>query len=610
MPDNHPVSNTSDNPLFSDIVTARASRRGVLAGSLGAAALTFVGANQAEAGGRPGHGHGPGPGPDRRHGSRQDDGRIGFTSIPLDDGPMPTIAPEYAYQVLIPWREKLDGSGDSYAYDGFTAEQQEKAIGIGHDGMWLFDDDILCINHEYGTVKHILGKEVPESLDEVRLMQAAHGVSVVALSYRRGTWSTRRDRRNRRIHVNSPVEFAGPARRSGDLVTRIGNSTPKGTVNNCSMGHTPWGTYLTCEENFDDYFGATDPAWQPNESQRRYGFIAEGQGYGWHLHDDRFDLAKNPNEEHRFGWVVEIDPNQPRRRPLKRTALGRFKHEGATVVEGRGKRVVVYSGDDERFEYVYKFVSADNWRSMFARGQHPLNEGTLYVARFAEDGTGEWLELSPDNPKLAGWNLEDILVKTRLAADILGATKMDRPEWITIGQNEEVFCTMTNNTRSTPDDNRPGNPPGPNPDGHIVRWVDSDRHTGTTFEWDFFAISEEVEDANGQMFGSPDGIWADQSGRIFVETDGDQPGGANDQLLVADQDTAEFKRLLTGVKGSEVTGLTVTASRRTLFANLQHPGEGDPAQTNFPAPFSGASGPVPRDATLVITRRNGGIVGS
>lgn len=594
------ISNPSDNRHFTDVVAARLSRRSILAGGLGAAALTFVGAGPAAAAPKK-----PVPGA-----PRSGEGLINFTSIPLDGGPLPTVAPEYQLQVLIPWREKLDGSGDSYPYEGFTAEQQEKSIGIGHDGMWFFsrssNHGILCINHEYGTNEHIFGQGRPTSLSQVRLSQAAHGVAVVALAKSGGKWRVHNDRRNRRITVNTPVTFAGPAAASAKLTTAIDNGNPKGTVNNCSMGHTPWGTYLTCEENFHMYFGATAAGWKPTAEQKRYGIAAGGVGYDWHLFDDRFDLSKNAGEENRFGWVVEIDPDDPKAKPIKRTTIGRYKHEGATVVLGRGQRTVVYSGDDERNEYIYKFVSADNYKSMFARGVHPLDEGVLYVARFDEDGTGEWLELSPRNPKLAGWSQADICVNTRIAGDLVGATKMDRPEWITEGQGNEMFCTLTNNKNPEP---RPANLPN-NSDGHIIKWVDADDHTGTTFEWDFFAISKEVTDAQGQMFGSPDGIWADGQGRVFVETDGTQPQGANDQLLVANQRTAEFRRLMTGVAGGEVTGITVTPDRRTGFANIQHPGNGDPAVTNFPAKFTGTSGPVPRDATLVITRKDGGVFGS
>ncbi len=268
---------------------------------------------------------------------------------------------------------------------------------------------------------------------------------------------------------------------------------------------------------------------------------------------------------------------------------------------------------DERFDYVYKFVSKDSWKKMIAAGKSPLDEGTLYVAKYLDNGTGEWLELSPKNPLLAGWKMDYILVNTRLAADAVGATKMDRPEWIAASPKGDMYVTLTNNTqRGTT--GRAGvnsaNPTAVNSSGHIIRWKDADKHVGKTFNWEIFVLAKDVADTGGQMFGSPDGIWVDPDGRVFVQTDGAQPGGNNDQLLVADPVTREFKRLFTGVKGSEVTGVTTTPDRKTMFVNLQHPGDGSAAVSNFPEFFVGASGPVPRDCTIVIKRINGGVIGS
>jgi len=621
----HEVSNPSTHDSFQEVLGRRLSRRTVMVGGLATAALGFLGTSTVSAGSTgsaTGAGSfaasGPAPVAQRRQ-------LIGFTSIARNFGPAPTIAPEYQWSVLIPWREKLDGSGTSFPY-GLTSDEQAASIGIGHDGMWYFGDvnrGMLCINHEFGTTPHVIGKAAPTTLEDVRVMQHAHGVSVVRVKRTSAGWKLDGNKRNRRIHVNTPMVFSGPAATSPLLQNPAGNPL-LGTLNNCANGYTPWGTYLTCEENFNGYFGRRSGGANTRELDR-YGFSANGFGYAWHLFDDRFDLS-NPayaNEPNRFGWVVEIDPERPGSPPVKRTALGRVKHEGSTFVEGRGGRAVVYSGDDERFDYIYRYVSKGNWKSMRARGISPLDDGTLYVARFADDGTGEWLELSQANPALADKAIDWILVNTRLAADIVGATRMDRPEWITVGADGEVYCTLTNNSQrgsagtiagTVPPEPRPGataaNPLAPNPDGHIIRWTDADRHTGTTFEWDIFLISRDVADAEGQMYGSPDGIWADRDGRIFIQTDGSQPGGANDQMLVADAETGAVKRLFTGVAGCEVTGIAVTPDRRTMFVNLQHPGDGNPTLTNFPDPFTGATGAVPRDATIVITRTDGKVIGS
>ena len=629
------VSNPSTHDSFQQVLGRRLSRRTVMVGGLATAAIGLLGSGAASAGtaSTPASSTATSTGAAAAAGSAARGTasgsrrrlRIDFTSIVRNSGPMPTIAPEYTFDVLIPWREKLDGSGTSFPY-GLTSDEQAASIGIGHDGMWYFGDDkrgMLAINHEFGTTPHVIGKPAPTTLEDVRVMQHAHGVSVVRIRRRKDRWQVEGDKRNRRIHVNTPVAFSGPAAASPLLQNPAGNPT-LGTLNNCANGYTPWGTYLTCEENFNGYFGRRSGGTNTRELDR-YGFSAGGFGYAWHVFDDRFDLS-NPayvNEPNRFGWVVEIDPERPDSAPVKRTALGRVKHEGSTFVEGRGGRAVVYSGDDERFDYIYRYVSNDNWKSMRARGISPLDEGTLYVAKFADDGTGAWLELSPANPLLADKAIDWILVNTRLAADIVGATRMDRPEWIAVGANGEMYCTLTNNTQrgsvgtipgTVPPEPRPGanaaNPLAPNPDGHIIRWTDADRHTGTTFVWDIFLISRDVVDAEGQMYGSPDGLWADRDGRIFIQTDGAQPGGVNDQMLVADPSTGAVKRLFTGVKGCEVTGVAVTPDRRTMFVNLQHPGDGNPALTNFPEPFVGAAGAVPRDATIVITRKDGKVIGS
>lgn len=601
-------SNTSDNRTFHDVLDTFVSRRAVIAGGLAGAAFAFAGSKVSA----------KGIAPTKRTASgviAKARPKIAFTSIPLQNSAMPTIAPEYQYSTLIPWRTRLDGKGEFP--ETLNSDQQAISVGLGHDGMWFFGDNrkgMLAINFEYGTTQHALGKAVPTSLEEVRVSQHLHGVGVMYIEKDSKGWSLKRDKRNRRIHVNTPVEFSGPAAKSALLVNTAGNE-PLGTLNNCANGYTPWGTYLTCEENFNGYFGSTSSTWKASTEEARYGINANGFGYDWHKYDQRFDRAQPgyQNEINRFGWVVEIDPENPKGKPIKRTALGRIKHEGAEVVVGKGNRVVVYMGDDERFDYIYKFVSAGDWKKMVAAGKSPLDEGTLYAARFNDDGTGNWLELSPSNPALASWTIDKILVHTRLAADLAGATKMDRPEWISTGADGWQYGTLTNNSnrgRSGQPGINAANPIAQNTDGHIIRWKDSNGNLGGTFQWNLFLVSQETFDEGGQMFGSPDGIWADRDGRIFIQTDGTQPGRNNDQMLVADSKTKEVKRLFTGVAGCEVTGVAITPDRKTMFVNLQHPGDGDPKVTNFPAKFTGAAGPRPRDCTIVITRKDGGIIGS
>jgi secreted PhoX family phosphatase len=590
---------------------------------------------------------------------------LDFTPVAIakGNGPNVVVSSDYEYQTLIPWGTPIKPGVPTYGGTGPRPSSADQAnqIGIGHDGMWLFPDrargrtsskgGMLAINHEFGRNTHVLGKSQPESLEDVKLSQHAHGVSVVRIEEHGGLWDSTFSPNNRRIHVNTPVTFSGPA--AGHPLLGNPVRASKGTVNNCSSGYTPWGTYPTCEENFNGYFGSTevqalfpqvlaevteevnnDPTIPPEDkdeeiadrvddrlqeifnetatdSQKRYGFSYAGFGYGWERFDDRFDLS-NPafeGEENRFGWVVEIDPNDGSQVPVKRTALGRVKHEGAEVTVGRGGRAVVYMGDDQRFDYIYKFVSADNWKSMVARGISPLDEGTLYVARFDDDGTGVWLPLTVDNPALSGLFADqgELLVNTRLAADAVGATPMDRPEWCTVAPDESVYCTLTNNSRRTVPN--AANPLAPNADGHIIRWKDSAKHTGTTFTWDIYLFAKDTHpDDRDDTFSDPDGIWADPDGRVFIETDGGQKKGLNNQLLVSNPETGEIRRLLTGVTDDEITGLTVTPDRRTLFCNTQHPGNGDPTKTNFPAPTDGTT--IPRDCTIVLRRKDGGIVGS
>ena len=609
MPVDDDIVNPSDNRPFTEILNARITRRNALVGGLATAAVGFF-AQSGVAGAAKGGQKGPNlPRPNQGP-------LLGFAPTPNPGGPLPSISSDYEYQVIIPWGTPLfPGVPDINGGRPASAADQERQVGIGHDGMWFFADNgsndrgLLCINHEFGTNPHVLGKPFPESLEDVRISQAAHGVSVVELMKTNGVWtSSTSSRFNRRITANTPVVFGGPVAGSPYLESLMGNA-PAGTVNNCANGYTPWGTYLTCEENFNGYFGAVD-AFVPTEEQDRYGFSDSGFGYGWHVFDDRWDLNKNAGEENRFGWIVEIDPRNPGAPPVKHTALGRFKHEGIAVTTGRGGRVVGYMGDDQRFDYIYKFVSASNWRSMRARGKSPFSEGTLYVARFDEDGTGEWLPLTIDNPALAARFADqaELLTYARIAADIVGATPMDRPEWTSVAPNGDVYCTLTNNSRRTEAD--AANPEAPNNNGHIIRWRDADNHVGTTFEWDIFVLSTDTLGTDYE-FTDPDGLWADPDGRIFIQTDGGQPNGANNQMVVADSYTNEFRRLLTGVTSDEITGLAVTPDRRTLFCNTQHPGNGDPTLTNFPVlndPPDGTT--IPRDATFVITRKDGGIVGS
>lgn len=638
-------TNPTPGPCFSDIIERRATRRAVLATGGATAAATFL--TTALPGG---------PAAARGGNSRRRRNLLGFDPVPLSTADEVVVPVGYTARPFIPWGTPLTGSLPAFVPGtppfvpaGNTAADQEQQVGMHHDGMHFFarangrsghrghrhtDRGLLVVNHEFTdegylhTGTSVLPDKASWTADMVRKSQAAHGVSVVEIEEESpGSWSVvRPSRLNRRITTNTPMSFSGPAaghrlvRTSADPAGRA----PVGTLNNCSHGVTPWDTYLACEENFNGYFRVDPGAYTAEQQALQSRFGVGGDRNNWALHDDRFVVtAEDPNEPNRFGWVVEIDPFDPDSRPVKRTALGRVKHEGAFVHTTKGGRVVVYTGDDQVNEHVYKFVSAHNWHAARARGRSPLDEGTLYVARFNDDGTGDWLPLvhgvGPLTADRGYADQGDVLVKTRLAASDVGATQMDRPEWTTVHQDTGmVYVTLTNNTSAAKVENA-ANPRKPNLWGHIVRWREAGNdHTSTTFEWDLFLLAGQGRDSGDGStidaedgFGSPDGIWADPDGRVWIQTDGTQPADANDQMLAAnpyrvdEHGTPELRRFLTGVVGCEVTGVVTTPDQRTMFVNIQHPGELKASQWPQGDGFT-----TPRSATVVITKDDGGIIGT
>lgn len=618
-------SNKSRNRSFADVMKAATSRRNLMSGALATAATGFLAPSMAAATDR------------NLFDVRRNRGLIRFNDVTIEqatvDQSLPTISTDYEYQTFIPWGTPIE-PGIVKEYDGDpntrpTSEEAALQVGIGHDGMFFFPDrprgvdvgigfsnrsGMLCVNHEFGSDSHVLGKNSPESLEDVRLAQNVLGVSVLAIEDASYGWEVVSSPNTRRITPNTPVLFSGPAAGS-PLLENINGNIPLGTVNNCGSGVTPWGTYLTCEENFNGYFGTEDESWQPTEEQNRYGINSSGFGYDWHKFDKRFDLAdpEYANEVNRFGWVVEIDPFDASKKPVKRTALGRFKHEAIAIGESQNGRIAAYMGDDQRGDYCYKYVSNKRWKLAVARGESPLDEGKLYVARFDDNFTGEWLLLSLDNPDLANRfeSMDELLINTRVAADIVGATPMDRPEWTTVAADGSVFWTLTNNDRKAQGigEVNAANPEAVNTDGHIIRTKDNRDFMGRKFEWEIFILASSTRNTP-QEFSDPDAAYVDPFGRLFIGTDGGQGQGLQDQVVVFDtsEDTPIPRRLLVGVPDDELTGWGFTPNYRTAFVNVQHPGNGDPARTNFPKAKDGFT--IPRDATLVITRKNRGIIGS
>ena len=554
---------------------------------------------------------------------------LGFAPIPPSAEDRVVVAAGHRAQVLVAWGDPVGAMAGAPAFRrdaANSAADQALQAGMHHDAIEYFDlpyrsgssrRGLLAINHEY-TDDGLLHPDGMRTwtAEKVRKSMAAHGVSIVEVERASEAWRVvRPSRYARRVTGSTPMRIAGPAAGHPLLRTAADAEGVRvlGTLNNCGGGITPWGTYLTCEENFDGYFvhGGAVP-----QELRRYGVRAKGAGYRWHEHEERFDAARHPNEPNRFGWVVEIDPYDPAAVPAKRTALGRFKHEAAIVVLADDGRVVVYMGDDERFEYIYKFVSADRYdpKDRAANG-NLLDRGTLYVARFLENGGGLWVPL----PATA-----EALVHTRLAADAAGATPMDRPEWIAVHPvTREVYVALTNNSqRGEP--GRPGpdaaNPRARNVYGHIVRWREQGGDPAATkFHWNVFVLAGEEKG-----FGSPDGLWFDRRGVLWIQTDvasgalnrGPYAKLGNNQMLAADVWSGELRRFLVGPNGCEITGATQTPDGTTMFINVQHPGEpaaerSDPdnprAVSNWP---DHAPDGRPRSATLAIWREAGGAVGS
>lgn len=659
------LSNDSDNTCFATIMAGRHRRRQVLKGGLGfAVSAFFLGALNGCGEGA----SGPVQGTARRK------PLLGFTPVAASREDRVVIPRGYRASVFSAWGDPLNGTEPAYRPDASnTAEEQARQKGSHHDGMHYFPIDsqsggasssegLLVTNHEY-VDPNILHKDGPileggRPVEQVYKEMAAHGISLQHIKKQPdGQWRVvAGSHYNRRITASTLIELAGPVRGYEKCRTAFSpdGTLTRGTLNNCSNGVTPWNTYLAAEENWAGYFVSHDP--QPVREHRRYGVGTKTSRYHWEKAntDDslcrRFDAssrAEKPeldfrNEPNTFGWMVEIDPFDPDARPKKRTALGRFAHEGVIFAPAReGEPIVCYSGDDARFEYIYKFVSRHPYHAPTAGG-HLLDEGTLYVARFNEDGTGDWLPLDYRDSgfiaraRSAGVSFasqEDVLVNTRLAADVAGATKMDRPEWGAVHpQTGEVYFTLTNNIERTADQVDPANPRENNANGHIIRWRESSPYGGASrFEWDILVLAGDIgtttgnsgsdkmnhppiELSAGNHFASPDGLWFDPRGVLWIQTDmsgsqrSDGPFG-NNQMLAADPVTGDIRRFLVGPVECEVTGITSTPDLKTLFVNIQHPGEYS-APGKFTSHWPDGSDSRPRSATLVIERDDGGIVGT
>ena len=573
---------------------------------------------------------------------------LGFKSVAVSTADAVTVPEGYVAQVIAAWGEPIGVPGNMPAWRGdasASAADQAVQMGMHHDGIHFYPlagngtRGLLAMNHEYTDdgLLHTDGLKT-WSAEKVKKAQAAHGVSVIEVERRDGAWAmVRPSPYARRFTARTSFAIGGPAAGHAMMKTAADPAglTVLGTFNNCASGKTPWGTYLSGEENFKDYFALGET--KPDAHQERWG-LRKTSWYRWHEHDERFDAAKHPNEPNRFGWVVEIDPMNPSATPVKRTALGRAAHEGATVAVTKDGRAVVYSGEDSRFEYIYKFVSRDKVAPGGATANRELlDHGTLHVARFDADGVGRWIALSHGQGPLTSANgfadQGEVLIKTRQASDALGATKMDRPEWIAVDpMRGEVYCSLTNNSNRGAD-KQPGpdaaNPRADNTMGNIIKWKEDGDFDAATFRWSHFVLAGDPAstradakgNVKGDMFGCPDGLWVDPRGVLWIQTDmstsamgkGEHARLGNNAMLAADVSTGEIRRFLTGPAGCEITGVTCTPDLRTLFVNIQHPGE-SPSERSDPAEPMKVSkwpdGARPRSATVVIRRTDGGVIGA
>ena len=630
-------SNSSANPSIHEV--SDPARRIVLRGGAAAALVPFVLAPLAAGCAAFAAGSGTPP-------------KIGFKGLPISTADRVTVPEGYSATPLMPWGEPVGVPGQMPAFmddASNSAADQALQMGMHHDGLHYYPLDgsqrgLLVMNHEYTDdgLLHAGGME-PWTPEKVKKCQAAHGISVTEVELKGERWqAVRPSRYARRFTANSPFAIGGPAaghplmKTAADPAGRLA----LGTFNNCASGMTPWGTYLSGEENFAGYFSSAD---QPTAHERRWGIRKNGWGYRWHEHDERFDTVRNPNEPNRFGWVVEVDPNDPQSTPIKRTALGRAAHEGAWVAVTKDGRAVVYSGEDSRFEYIYKFVSRDKIKpggeglSAARANAELLDHGTLYVARFDAGGRGRWLPLLAGQGPLIGFaNQGEVVIKARQASDLLGATKMDRPEWLAIDHATRwVYSTLTNNS-SRGQANMPGvdaaNPRANNSMGSIIRWREDGDYDGEAFEWNHLVLAgdpaneraEAKGNIKGDLFACPDGIMFDPRGGLWVETDmgptalnkGEMARIGNNQMLACDLATGEFRRFLVGPVNCEITGATWTPDGRTVFINIQHPGETPSERTDPREPRKFSNWPDfkstgrPRSATVVVRKDDGGLIGS
>jgi secreted PhoX family phosphatase len=631
--------NPTDNPTIGDVIAARFNRRDILKGALAAAAIPATVSPLALATAQRAQAQGAIP-------------SFSFKEVAAGVDEKHYVAEGYDADVLLRWGDPLFPDAPEFDPTKQTADAQKRQFGYNNDFLGYFplegsNRGLLVVNHEYTAEEMMfpgigIQKNFEKTTKEMAdIEMAAHAGSVVEIERRNGKWGVVRDSKyNRRITADTPMELTGPAAGDERMKTSVDPTGRRvlGMLNNCAGGVTPWGTWVTCEENLQGYFWGKLADNHPDaRNHKRYG--VPGARYTWGKWYDRFNFEKEPNEANRFGWIVEIDPMDPNSTPKKRTGMGRFKHEGAAGITSKDGRYVVYSGDDERYEYVYKFVTRGRVNpNDRAANMDLLADGTLYVAKYNEDGTGEWLPLvhgqGPFTEANGFRSQADVLIETRRAADLVGATKMDRPEDIEANpKTNKVYAMLTNNSRRKPEEVNAANPRPENRCGHIGEISPDDLdHASTRFRWEILvkcgdpsvaAVGATFSSATTKdgWFGMPDNCAVDNMGRLWISTDGNSfsTTGRTDGLWALDTEGAArgtSRHFFRCPVGGELCGPIFTPDDETLFVAVQHPGRGgddwpgfnrvstyDDPSTRWP---DFKPGMPPRPSVLAITKRGGG----
>ncbi len=638
-------SNPSANASIGDVIAARYHRRDILKSALGVAAIAATVSPLALAASQKAHAAVAG---------------FKFDEVAAGVDERHHVAAGYDADILIRWGDPVTPGAPAFDPAQQSAAAQKQQFGYNNDYIGYLPmpgaanpsaHGLLVINHEYTNEELMFSgigeQETKEAAfakmtkELVDIEKAAHGGAVIEIKREGDKWSVvPNSKYARRIDADTVMEITGPAAGSERLKTKADPSGRRvlGMLNNCAGGVTPWGTWLSCEENFNGYFWGKVADDDPQaKAFKRYG--VPSNWYAWGKFEDRFDIDKEPNEANRFGWVVEIDPFDPNSTPKKRTAMGRFKHEGAAGILNKDGRYVVYQGDDERFDYVYKFVTNGRFDPANPAANRDLLEaGTLYVAKYKADGSGEWLPLTFGQGPLTAANgfrdQADILIEARRASDLLGATKMDRPEDAEVNPlTQKVYVMLTNNTRRKPDQVDAANPRADNKFGHIIEMTPADGdHAATKFTWEILvkcgdpSIAEvgatfSSATTKDGWFGMPDNCAVDADGRLWVSTDGnsDKATGRSDGLWAletAGEARATSKLFFRCPAGAEMCGPMFTPDLETLFVAVQHPGDDGPQWKAFgrASTFDDPStrwpdfkaGVPPRPSVVVITRQGGG----